>query len=241
MHLGGDNSHQEDVAVWPHTEFTMFPIIGKAENDSISIGGNLYPITRQGMPRNIEYDLIDKTRDSAGYVFDYTANTPVPNAAGGIPPCIHLPYDFCLGKTYTIDGEGLNVDFTVSNTGEQPFDMKFGWHPGFKVKTDKLDVENIEIMTFDGRKKYVSLRAIENCEGNVMHEEGWSVSFPSKYRTVVVESYMGKFNLWKKPNSSLLSVQPTTHFPVRSGDPLSEGAYTLEPKDMLQYKVRVRV
>jgi galactose mutarotase-like enzyme len=109
-----------DAAIWPRTSPILFPIVGRARNGVLSIGGRRYPMVVHGFAADAPFTVITHSGDSIRLRL---TDTPTRRAS--------FPFPFQLDVTYRLASSRLEVTFDVVNTGDGPLPYALGWHPGF--------------------------------------------------------------------------------------------------------------
>jgi galactose mutarotase-like enzyme len=129
--------HQIGSPGWGHSDTEMFPIIGPTAEASYRVQvprGNAI-LDQHGLLRDMPYKLLEENSFSATFVKDYKAGTPVENAKFPDRSTARLlvwPYSFQFSKTFTLDGEGLSIQFSLSGEKDMPYML--GYHPAFRIQ-----------------------------------------------------------------------------------------------------------
>jgi galactose mutarotase-like enzyme len=110
-----------DAAFWTGRSPVLFPIVGKAPDDTLLIDGKPYPMAQHGFARRREFALDEATATVCRYALEATAET---RAA--------YPFDFRLTVEHSLDGPALTVAANVENRGETPMPFGCGFHPAFR-------------------------------------------------------------------------------------------------------------
>ena len=109
-----------DAAFWTGRSPVLFPIVGKAPDDTLLIDGKPYPMAQHGFARRREFILQAASATACRYRLEASDET---RAA--------YPFDFCLSVEHSLDGPALTVAATVENRGETPMPFGLGFHPAF--------------------------------------------------------------------------------------------------------------
>jgi galactose mutarotase-like enzyme len=109
-----------DPGIWPRTSPVLFPIVGRARNGYISVGGRSYPMGIHGFAASSLFAVIDRTKDS---VLLRLVDNDTTRAA--------FPFPFRLDIGYRLAPGSLTVSFLVGNPGTAPLPYALGLHPGF--------------------------------------------------------------------------------------------------------------
>ncbi|MXN44317.1 aldose 1-epimerase family protein [Shinella kummerowiae] len=109
-----------DAAFWTGRSPVLFPIVGKAPDDTLLIDGKPYSMAQHGFARRREFSLTAATATLCRYTLEATAET---RAA--------YPFDFRLSVEHSLDGPTLTVAAEVENRGDVSMPFGCGFHPAF--------------------------------------------------------------------------------------------------------------
>ena len=109
-----------DPAFWNGRAPVLFPIVGKAPHDHISIDGQRYPMGQHGFARRSEFSLVQSSATECRFEL----------ASGQASHSIY-PYEFLLALSYAVEGKSLSVTAEVSNRDHRPMPFQLGFHPAF--------------------------------------------------------------------------------------------------------------
>lgn len=109
-----------DPAFWTGRAPVLFPIVGKAPDNRVSVDGTAYDMAQHGFARRSEFTLAASTETSCRYEL---ASSDATRAA--------YPFLFRLTVDYALDGNRLSVTAEVANHDERPMPFGFGFHPAF--------------------------------------------------------------------------------------------------------------
>lgn len=109
-----------DAAFWTGRSPVLFPIVGKAPDDTVLIEGKPYPMAQHGFARRREFSLDDTAATTCRYVLETSDETR-----------IAYPFDFRLSVEHSLDGPSLTVAVEVENRGTEPMPFGCGFHPAF--------------------------------------------------------------------------------------------------------------
>jgi galactose mutarotase-like enzyme len=118
---GRDLLWQADAAWWDRTSPILFPIVGRACNGEIRVGGESYPIGVHGFAASKPFEICENSENSAKLTLkdDHDSRKS-------------FPFSFELEVVYEVSEGGLSAAFTVRNPGAQPLPYALGVHPGFR-------------------------------------------------------------------------------------------------------------
>jgi len=109
-----------DAAWWSGRAPILFPIVGRAPDDRVTIGDKTYPMAQHGFARRSEFTL-DVAGDS---MCRYELRASEATRAV-------YPFDFALSLTYALSGAALTVTAEVENRDAKTLPFGLGYHPAF--------------------------------------------------------------------------------------------------------------
>ena len=109
-----------DAAFWNGRSPVLFPIVGKAPGDHISVDGTRYPMGQHGFARRSEFSLLAQGEDFCRFELRSS------QASQSI-----YPFEFSLVVEHRVEGRAIVVTAEVSNTGHGPMPFGIGFHPAF--------------------------------------------------------------------------------------------------------------
>lgn len=109
-----------DAAFWTGRSPVLFPIVGKAPDDTLLIDGKAYSMAQHGFARRREFSLAAATETFCRYTLEATDETRA-----------SYPFDFRLSVEHSLDGATLTVVAEVENRGPDPMPFGCGFHPAF--------------------------------------------------------------------------------------------------------------
>ncbi|WP_035644884.1 aldose 1-epimerase family protein [Flavobacterium sp. ASV13] len=121
---------------WGKHSPVLFPIVGTLKNNSYTINENEYHLPRHGFARDMEFELIEKTGNSA--VFSLKSNTDTLEK---------YPFEFELQLIYTLENTSLKIEYIVINQGDTKMPFSIGAHPAISLP------ENFENYSFKFEKE----------------------------------------------------------------------------------------
>ncbi|TRX20531.1 aldose 1-epimerase family protein [Flavobacterium franklandianum] len=107
---------------WGKHSPILFPIIGSLKNNSYIYNEKEYELNRHGFAREMEFELIKKTEESATFSLFSTLETKK-----------IYPFDFELQICYSLKNNKLNIDYKVINKNEITMPFAIGAHPAFAL------------------------------------------------------------------------------------------------------------
>lgn len=132
-HLGAElfslknNNNKEFIwegnpAFWGKHSPILFPIVGTLKNNSYNYQGNKYYLLRHGFAREMEFQLIKKSENSATFSLSSSMETRK-----------LYPFDFELQICYSLEENKLNIDYAVFNKNDGILPFSLGAHPAFAL------------------------------------------------------------------------------------------------------------
>ncbi len=109
-----------DASYWGGRSPVLFPIVGKAPGDVLSIAGHDYPIAQHGFARRNEFTLAHSTATSCRHELAATEATKAV-----------YPFDFRLAVEHSLNGNTLTVSAEVINEDARGLPFGIGFHPAF--------------------------------------------------------------------------------------------------------------
>lgn len=109
-----------DPAWWNGRAPILFPIVGRAPDNTITIDGEAFPMAQHGFARKRIFTRADDAADQVAHTL----------AADAESRAIY-PFDFLLTLEHRLDGKALVITATVTNTDSRPILYGFGFHPAF--------------------------------------------------------------------------------------------------------------
>lgn len=111
---------QRDPQYWSSCSPLLFPSIGNCRDGKTMIGGTWYQLAKHGFCRNAEFTVTSRTPDCATLQLCSSEET-----------LRVYPYAFCLSLSYTLQADGIHMDYCVKNTDSRIMHYLIGAHPGF--------------------------------------------------------------------------------------------------------------
>ncbi|UTN02467.1 aldose 1-epimerase family protein [Flavobacterium bizetiae] len=123
---------------WGKHSPVLFPIVGTLKNNTYTIEGKEYQLPRHGFARDMEFQLIEKTENSA--VFSLESNSETLKK---------YPFEFELQLIYTLENTSLHIEYKVINKSGKKLPFSIGAHPAIAL------LENFEDYAFEFEKEEV--------------------------------------------------------------------------------------
>jgi galactose mutarotase-like enzyme len=109
-----------DAAFWNGRSPILFPIVGKAPDNRLTINGASYEMNQHGFARRSEFALAEASATSCRYEL----------VASDATRAVY-PFDFRLSLTHALADRRLTVAAEVANLGAKPLPFGIGFHPAF--------------------------------------------------------------------------------------------------------------
>ncbi len=132
-----------DERYWKGQSPVLFPVCGQLLNKKFTYDGKEYNMNGHGFARRCVFELVKES--GSALTFKLTQNEVT---------LAQYPFDFELWADYVVNGDALEVKFTVKNTDSKVLPYMLGWHPGFNLEGDfainsfKLDFEGKDSLTW---------------------------------------------------------------------------------------------
>ena len=109
-----------DASYWTGRSPVLFPIVGKAPNDSVTIDGQRFQMSQHGFARRSNFELVEEESDRC--VYRLTAS----EASRAM-----YPFDFQLDIEHRLEGRAVVVSAQVTNRDTRTMPYGIGFHPAF--------------------------------------------------------------------------------------------------------------
>ena len=107
---------------WGKHSPILFPIVGTLKNNSYCYEGNEYHLSRHGFARDMKFELIKKTENSATF-----------SLGSSIETRRVYPFDFELQVKYSLDENKLIIEYKIINKNDILLPFSIGAHPAFAL------------------------------------------------------------------------------------------------------------
>ena len=111
-----------DPAWWSGTAPVLFPIVGGLKDKTYLYNGKKYSLPNHGFARVSTFKA--KKTNSTTAIFTLSSNAETKKI---------YPFDFVLDITFSLEAEGLAIQYDVKNTGTGKMYFSIGSHPAFKL------------------------------------------------------------------------------------------------------------
>ena len=123
---------------WGKHSPILFPIVGTLKNNTYTINEKEYQLPRHGFARDMDFQLVDKTENSAVFSLKSDAET-----------LKKYPFEFELQLIYTLKETSLDIEYKVINKNQTKMPFSIGAHPAIAL------AENFENYAIEFEKEEV--------------------------------------------------------------------------------------
>lgn len=242
---------------WGKHSPVLFPIVGTLKNNIYTIAGKEYQLPRHGFARDMEFQLISKTENSA--TFSLQSNTATLKK---------YPFEFELQLIYTLKENTLDIEYKVINHSESKMPFSIGAHPAialpknfedYSLKFEKEEVLKFSLLENDlVSNKTKILETTENLVPlNYKLFENDALVFKtleSKSLTILENSkpyikvdFEGfpSLGIWTKEQAPFICIEPWFGYsdtPENSGELFEkEGILILDPNQIFTSKFSIQI
>ncbi|MFD2101574.1 aldose 1-epimerase [Flagellimonas iocasae] len=205
---GHEFIHQKGSPGWRSSDTEMFPIIGPTNeaNFRVEVPKGEAIQDQHGLLRELDYKLQSQTEDSAVFVKEYQAGSPIKNSKfpdKSSEAVLIWPYNFRFKKSYSLKDQTLEVTFTISGERDMPFML--GYHPAFKLHSaaPTIIANNQKILLDEVLEVGSRALQLENCTSITLKDE--------KEITIKTEGF-GNFMCWTEVRN-MVCIEPISFYP----------------------------
>lgn len=109
-----------DANFWTGRSPILFPMVGRAPQDTISIDDKRYQMGQHGFARRSAFTLVDEWREHCTYRLEASE-----------PTLAMYPFDFVLDIEHRLEGRAVMVTASVTNRDSRTMPYGVGFHPAF--------------------------------------------------------------------------------------------------------------
>ena len=109
-----------DARYWTGRSPVLFPIVGKAPNDTVSVDGERFQMSQHGFARRSNFELVVEESDRVVY------RLRASEASRAM-----YPFDFQLDIEHRVEGRAVVVTAEVTNHDRRVMPFGIGFHPAF--------------------------------------------------------------------------------------------------------------
>ena len=130
-----------DPAYWGKHSPVLFPIVGTLKNNTYTHNNKEYILTRHGFARDMEFELVDLTANTATFSIQSNSTT-----------LASYPFQFELQIQYTLLHSTLEIAYKVINKDTTEIPFSIGAHPAFALPGNfenySLEFEKVEPLEY---------------------------------------------------------------------------------------------
>ncbi|MCC2613811.1 hypothetical protein ABK249_29495 [Neorhizobium sp. Rsf11] len=143
-----------DPALWDGTCLVLFPVIGRVNDDAVSVGGTAYPMPMHGFALTSRFSVVAQCD-----------NRCTLELRAGPETRRSYPYDFALRMTYRLSGSALQIIAEIRNDGRFALPTSLGLHPGFRWPLVPGVPKGRHLLTFDETAPILYTRPVKRLIG----------------------------------------------------------------------------
>ena len=212
-----------DPAFWAGRSPILFPIVGKAPDNTVLVDGQPHKMPQHGIARRSEFRLAESDTNSCLHEL---ISTEASKAA--------YPFDFRLTLRHAVEGLRLTLTTEVTNTGAKLLPFGLGFHPAFawplpgaEGREHFVALDNSgepKLSRIDGGLRKPGLLPSPFAKGRLVLEHGYfeedAMIFPEGAGAGLTYSGEGgpslhfsfdnlpNLALWTKPGAPFLCIEP---------------------------------
>jgi len=130
-----------DPTYWGKHSPVLFPIVGTLKNNTYTHNNKEYILTRHGFARDMEFELVDQTANTATFSIQSNSTT-----------LASYPFQFELQIQYTLFHSTLEIAYKVINKDNSAIPFSIGAHPAFALPGNfenySLEFEKVEPLEY---------------------------------------------------------------------------------------------
>lgn len=137
---------QRDPAYWQNCSPLLFPIVGNCRNGKTLLEGIWYEIPKHGFCKVTDFSVDQPSKSQAVFsICDSGATHAV------------YPYAFRLSLTYSLQDDGIHMDYQVENTDSKTIHYNIGAHPGFNCPLESSEKFEDYVLEFEQEETAASM------------------------------------------------------------------------------------
>ncbi|MCD0473859.1 aldose 1-epimerase family protein [Flavobacterium sp. EDS] len=246
-----------NLAFWGKHSPILFPIVGTLKNNTYSINNISYHLPRHGFARDMEFNLVSKTDESA--VFSIQSNDETLKI---------YPFKFELQIIHTLIDSQLDIQYKVINKTNSKMPFSIGAHPAIALpenfKDYVLEFERKEILEYSLLENDLisnKTKQLETKEGQIhldyslfendalifksLESHSLTISENNTPYVKVDFSDFPSLGIWTKENAPFICIEPWFGYsdtPENSGNLFEkEGILTLEANQTFNSKFSIEI
>ena len=142
---------------WDRQAPILFPTVGRLRDNKTVIEGKEYKIPQHGFEKDMDFELIEKTKNKEIYELKSNEET-----------LKKYPFKFVLNIEYEFTEDILTTKIRVINKDDKNMIFGLGGHPGFKLEMPQeeyyfeLEAEEPEVEFMEVEGNYISNKLAKN-------------------------------------------------------------------------------
>lgn len=142
---------QRTAPFWDNCAPILFPVVGRALNEVITVDGKDYPMMIHGFASKMEFEVLTQKDEEAKFVLKSNNET-----------LTMYPFEFELIVTFVLDEKGIDTKMCVKNTDNKLMYFGIGGHPGISCPMFEGDKFEDYTLVFDKEYDITAIGADEN-------------------------------------------------------------------------------
>lgn len=144
---------QRKAPYWDMCAPILFPVVGRAVKDTITVDGKDYPMEAHGFAQNFDFNVIENSGSVATFALKHNKET-----------LTMYPYKFTLFVSFILDESGINTEMKVVNTDSKDILFGIGGHPAINWPIFDEDSFNDYYLEFDGDYDITAIGVGDNAD-----------------------------------------------------------------------------
>ena len=111
---------------WSGRNPVLFPIVGRAKDDTLIFGGKSYTMAKHGFARKSDFSVAAQGEDYITFRLTESEET-----------LAQYPFPFCLCITHRLTDEGFATEYAIENTGDTTLPCCIGGHTAYRCPNEE--------------------------------------------------------------------------------------------------------
>ena len=111
---------------WSGRNPVLFPIVGRAKNDTLIFNDKAYPMQKHGFARKSDFSVAFQGEDFITFLLTENEDT-----------LKQYPFPFCLSITHRLTDKGFYTEYTIENTGDTVLPCCIGGHTAYRCPAEE--------------------------------------------------------------------------------------------------------
>lgn len=188
--FNGKERLHDGKTFWDRQAPILFPTVGRLRDNKTVIEGKEYKIPQHGFAKDMDFELIEKTKNKEIYELKSNEET-----------LKKYPFKFVLNIEYEFTEDILTTKIRVINKDDKNMIFGLGGHPGFKLEMPQeeyyfeLEAEEPEVEFMEVEGNYISNKLAKN----ILKE--------NKIIEITKESFLNDAIMMKKLKSNKITLK----------------------------------